>query len=88
MANPRTRDSGEFQVLTREDVDDPALLPRRFDLLAGEVRSLATVIERKMVPALERIVERLDTLTRDDADIRRQMNALADRIDKLAVAAP
>lgn len=86
MANPRTRDSGQFETIARDDVDDHALLPRRFELLANEVRGLASVIERKMVPALERIVERLDMLKSDDAEQRRMINALADRVDRIAAA--
>jgi hypothetical protein len=74
------------------ELDDHAILPRRFELLAGEVRALAESINRKVVPALERIVERLDE---DNTDINRhgraisrhegEIAALRDRVDEAHV---
>jgi site-specific recombinase len=71
---------------------DLDLLPQHFRLLAGEVRSIAETINHKVVPALTRIVERLDEdnhdivqLKRETAQLRSEAAATRDRVDEAHV---
>ena len=62
-------------------LSDDKLLPRRVDNLAREVRELADLITRKMLPAFERIAERLAEDNSDINRLRRDHHALSDRVD-------
>lgn len=70
-----------FTPASPGDLSDPMILPRRFELLAGEVRGLADILNRKVVPALERIIERLDEDSTDIGRLQRDVGSLRDRVD-------
>lgn len=75
------RDSArDFVPVTRDDVTDHALLPRRFDLLASEMRSLNEHVRGTLGPALKRIEERQEQertwATRAVADINARLDEI------------
>lgn len=63
----------DFKPVSAFDVSDVGLLPRRLDLLAGEVRSLAEFTRDRVVPMLEQIAEQLDETAVEIADLRRRV---------------
>lgn len=65
-----------FIPIRRDELTDLELLPRRFDMLAGEVRELLGVIRHQLVPAIQR-------LTEQSADDRRELSRLRDRVAAL-----
>lgn len=52
--------SDDYKPVTREDVTDLALLPKRFDLFAHEVRQSFELLTERLIPALTRIEEKLE----------------------------
>lgn len=77
-----TRDSAPpFVPLTREDVSDPALLPRRFDLLTSEVRDLAAAV-RGQSAAFGQLTEAVREQTRYLMESNRQIHERIDSIEK------
>lgn len=75
------RDSAPgYQPVTRDDVTDHALLPRRFDLLASEMRDLNEHVRGTVGPALKRIEERQEQertwATRAVADINARLDEI------------
>ena len=52
--------SDDYKPVTREDVTDLALLPKRFDLFAAEVRQSFELLTERLIPALTRIEEKLE----------------------------
>ena len=45
----------DYQVVTREDVADLGLLPKRFDMFASEVRSSFELLGNRILPQLTKI---------------------------------
>lgn len=75
---PRT-----FTPLTREELTDAELLPRRFRFLEGEVRELIGVIRRQLIPRLEAQSEILLELRDDLRAERAARGALEERVVEL-----
>lgn len=68
-----------FRPHTREDLDDLHLLPRRFDMLASEVRDLAAAV-RAQAAAFGAQAEALRDLQQYLVESNRQLH---DRLDEL-----
>jgi hypothetical protein len=54
--------SEEFRPVRPDEVSDLALLPKRFDAFAAEVRSSFELLGNKILPALERLEEAMAEL--------------------------
>ncbi len=85
MDNDEQQPLDAFNPVSRADVDDIGLLPRRLDILTRDVRAVFDLLDRKVVPALERISSRLDQLDRADGTHEQRTNALEDRLSELAL---
>lgn len=79
----------EFKPTDRGDVDDLALLPRRFELFASEVRQSFEMLGDKILPALTRIEEavidlgeRVSRLERDAVEVNRRIAALEQKVSR------
>lgn len=83
----------KFKPVQSADVTDLALLPKRFDLFASEVRDafgrLTTQLGDRIIPMLERIESRLsdmevrvDRLERGHDDLKKRVAALETRRTK------
>lgn len=65
-----------YTPVTREQVTDLELLPRRFDLLAMEIRALVDVLNIKVIPAIASISERIGTLETEQTSLMSAMHDL------------
>ena len=79
--------SDEYKPVTREDVTDLALLPKRFDLFATEVRQSFELLTERLIPALTRIEEKLEDFGVRLARLERGHTDHAARIAALEQAA-
>lgn len=79
--------SDDYKPVTREDVTDLALLPKRFDMFATEVRQSFELLNERLIPMLTRIEERLDDLGVRMSRIEREQHDHAARITALEQAA-
>jgi hypothetical protein len=81
-------DEPEFKAVTRDDVSDYALLPRRFDLLKSEVAELLALLRGTVLPAIARIDRRLVEIERHDvastSQVHDRLDVIAKSIDTLA----
>lgn len=78
---PRT-----FTPITPEELTDPALLPRQFRFLQGEVRELLGVLRHQVLPGFAEMREIICELRADLHSERSARAALEDRVAELALA--
>lgn len=82
----RKRDShppDTFVPITRDDVSDIALLPARFNLLAGEVRELLGVLRHQVVPQLADIRTMLADIRREGVATDARVAEVSARVEEL-----
>lgn len=82
------RDS--YHPVTRDDVTDLALLPRRFDVFAAEVRTSFELLRELIVPALTEIkasiahlCRRVEVLEQNQLSAHARLDAAHTRIEAL-----
>lgn len=72
-----------FIPVTRDEVSDNALLPRRFDVLARELRELTATLKDAVIPAIQQVAQRVEEIARENRAHRSELSGLQDRVDDL-----
>lgn len=72
-----------YRPVTREDVTDIALLPRRFDLFAAEVRTSLELLGEKVIQTLARIERAQLELARRLDHVEQRAISNTERIEAL-----
>lgn len=75
----------KFKPVTPADVTDLALLPRRFDLFAEEVRTSFTLLGDKILPAIGRIEAAIVDIGQRVTSVEREVRDLAERVEALEI---
>jgi hypothetical protein len=78
----------DFKPVDPFDVSDVGLLPRRFDLLALEVREVAELARTRIVPALVAVADRLDEIESCINKQERDLLEMHRRLDELTKKPP
>lgn len=72
-----------YKPVTRDDVSDLALLPRRFDLFAAEVKQGFEMLANQILPKLDRIVATQTDQGYELTQLRRDHTQLTKRVAEL-----
>lgn len=76
------RGSDGYQPVTRDDVSDLALLPRRFDLFAAEVKQGFEILANQILPKLDRIAATQSDQGHELAQLSKRVAALELHVHK------
>ena len=69
-----------FKPITRDEVSELALLPRRFDQFASEVRQSFELLAEKLIPTLARLEEVIADHGRRLSDLEQHQRRTDDRL--------
>lgn len=72
-----------FKPVTRDDMTDLALLPRRFDMFAYEVKQSFETLTGKILPFMQRVEHAINDLSRRVGDLEQAKHAIHDRLAAL-----
>ena len=72
-----------FKPVTRDDMTDLALLPRRFDMFAFEVKESFTRLSAKLLPFMQRMEAAVTDIRERVGELERHRIRLEDRIEAL-----